>query len=248
MSTADIIPFKTLSNHYQSDVCTHCSVKGFCLPVSLSESHAKILEDKLNKETRLLHKNEILFKPGDPFNDLYVVRSGSFKTLQSNLDFDNQIISFNFPGEMLGFDALHHEKHQLTTISLETSSVCKISFKELFLLAAEIPAIQKRLLTLATLEQAKKLSFSLNSTALVRVCCFLLNLSEGFKRRKLSPVRFHLSMSRHDIANYLGLTVETTSRMFSKLQEYAVIKFDRREVHILNLRKLQTLAINKDKE
>ncbi len=246
MKTADIIMFQSLNNS-QHDICCHCGVKAFCLPVGLEKEHMQRLEN-LNKQTLLLHKGESLFKAGNSFNQLYVVRSGSFKTIKANLDFDDQIISFNYPGEMLGFDAIPQEKHQLEAVALETSSVCKISFSELFMLAAEIPSLQKRLLTLAATEQSKKFSIPLNSSAIARISFFLLNLSEGFKRRKLSPVSFHLSMSRHDIANFLGLTVETTSRMFSKLQEKSVITFDKREIEILNLRHLQTLAVNRDME
>lgn len=247
MSTADVIPLRGSSKN-ESDVCSHCGVRAFCLPIGL-DIKAEARLEKLNKKTLVCHKGDVLFKPGTPFNQLYVVRSGSFKTIESDLEPFEQITSFNLPGEMLGFDALSEEKHRQACIALETSSVCQLTFKELFLLAAEIPSLQRRLLTLASQKkEAPCYRIPIHSSAIVRLSIFLLNLSTHFKRRNLSPVEFYLSMSRQDIANYLGLTIETTSRMFSKLQQQGIIQFDKRNIHILDLRQLQTIAYQSERE
>lgn len=250
MTAANVVSFDLCARQRQTchDFCSRCAVKDFCLPVGLDEASSQKLDALLKKNQRVLHKNDMLFQPRDDFDKLYVVRSGSFKTYHENAHGIEQIISFNLPGEMLGFDALPNEKHQLTAKALETASVCEITFKALFLLAAEIPSLQLRLLTLASKPQEKDNFIHLNSSAMERIALFLLNLSDRFKRRHLSPVSFHLSMTRQDIASYLGLTIETTSRMLSKLQKLKIIHLAQREITLLDLRQLQQLAaqIKKD--
>ncbi len=243
MQQSQIVPFakRQKQNASPHDYCVNCSVKDFCLPLGL-ESKSVLLLDNYVKKVKTIQKGEVLFKPQDAFNKLYVVRSGALKTYLTTKKGDEKIVSFNLPGEILGFDALQSEKHTLTATALEVSSICYITFKDLFLLAAEIPTLQHRLLTLASKSCDYHDHIKLNSSAMERLSFFLLNLSERFKRRGFSPVKFNLSMSRSDIANYLGLTIETTSRLLTKLQKEEVIALDKRYLEILNLRELQMLT------
>ena len=144
---------------------------------------------------------------------------------------------------MLGFDAIPTEKHTISAKALETSSICEISFKELFSLSSSMPALQKRLLNLACQQQGKVNLFSLNSSAITRLSAFLLDLSQRFKRQGLQENKFHLSMSRQDIANYLGLTNETTSRMFTQLTKENVISIQSRYIELINKAHLKSLAL-----
>lgn len=227
-------------NSDNTEYCSKCSIKDFCLPVGISLNNLNKL-DHLVKEKAIFHKGDILFEAGMTFNCLFVVRSGSFKTFEINDEGEQQIVSFNLPGEILGFDALTDNKHRLSATALETSSICEVSFKNLFLLAAEIPSLQRRLLTLAS--QRHDLWFiSPNKSALAKVAGLLLNLSNRFKNRGLSATEFYLSMSRQDIANLLGLTNETTSRMFSKLTKDGVFKLENRHILELDLNKLAELS------
>jgi CRP/FNR family transcriptional regulator len=75
-----------------------------------------------------------------------------------------------------------------------------------------------------------------------RLAAFLLNLSERYGQRGYSPVEYNLSMSRHDIANYLGLAVETISRWFSRLQDSGIVAVRARNVRLLDLERLRALA------
>ncbi len=221
-----------------SDFCSSCTVREFCLPVGLNNDNMEQL-DKLVKSKKILQKDDLLFKGGDLLNKLYIVRSGSFKTYQISQNSQEEIINFNLPGEIMGFDALEQEHHTLYAKALETSSFCEITFKDLFLLAVNIPNLQRRLLTLASLRDEHSSLFSLNSSALERVSSLLINLSDRFKRRGLAQHKFFLSMSRQDIANYLGLTNETTSRMFTNLVKEEIIAIENRYVEILDFKKLQ---------
>jgi CRP/FNR family transcriptional regulator len=74
-----------------------------------------------------------------------------------------------------------------------------------------------------------------------RLATFLVSLSQRFRARGFSGNEFNLSMSRHDIGNYLGLAVETVSRMFSKLQDDGVLTVHRKNIHIHDPARLRTM-------
>jgi CRP/FNR family transcriptional regulator len=67
-------------------------------------------------------------------------------------------------------------------------------------------------------------------------------MSKRLSKRGLSPIDFYLSMSRHEIGNYLGLAVETVSRLFTRFQEEGLLKVDRKHVQVLDLMHLEALA------
>ncbi len=224
----------------QQDDCSDCSVKVFCLPVGLNDSVVDQLSS-LVKHKQILHKGDYLFKAEQKLEVLYVIRSGSFKTFQQ-IKNSEHIINFNLPGEVLGFNALSPDNHQLYAQALETSSVCEISFDNLLQLASKGPSIQKRLLALACKRQEKHSLFTLTSSAIERVSAFLLNLSSRFKKRGLSAQKFNLSLPRQDIANYLGLTNETTRIMFIQIIKEGAITLENRQVDTLDSSKLRQYA------
>lgn len=79
-------------------------------------------------------------------------------------------------------------------------------------------------------------------TADQRLASFLITLSDRFRRRGYSPYSFRLSMARADIGNYLGLAVETVSRILSRFQQQQMLAVSGREINILDMPRLITLA------
>ena len=75
-----------------------------------------------------------------------------------------------------------------------------------------------------------------------RVAALMLSISSRNARRKLSSTQFRLPMSRVDIGNYLGLTVETVSRVFSRMQKMDILQVDNKEIEILDLQGLRQMA------
>ncbi len=75
-----------------------------------------------------------------------------------------------------------------------------------------------------------------------RLAAFLLSLSGRFKRRGFSPYDFYLSMSRHEIGNYLGLAVETVSRLFTRFQEEGLLEVERKHIQLLDLQRLESVV------
>jgi CRP/FNR family transcriptional regulator len=83
-------------------------------------------------------------------------------------------------------------------------------------------------------------------TAEERIGALLMNLSMRYEQRNLSSTRFRLPMARSDIGNYLGLAVETVSRIFTRLQTMGVLKVEGKEVEILDKKSLCDIAHMKE--
>jgi len=80
-----------------------------------------------------------------------------------------------------------------------------------------------------------------NINAEERLAAFLLNMSYRLHQRGLSATDFHLSMSRHEIGNYLGLAVETVSRLFTRFQEEGLLRVDRKHIEFLDTGALEAI-------
>ncbi len=239
MADNQVIKFSELKSH-----CKSCSLYDLCLPMGLESGDLDRL-DSVIKRSKSVSKNNFLFRIGEPLKSIYAIRSGSFKTYLTNPDGTEQIVGFALPGELLGMDAISDERHTCTTKALETSSVCEIPFERLESLAREIPNLQHQLLRLMSkeIQQDQNLMLLLaQMPAETRLASFLLGMSERLNKRGYAANEFNLSMSRGDIANLLGMAVETISRLLSHFQDDGLLKVDRKHISILMLDELRKLA------
>lgn len=224
--------------------CEKCSLHQLCLPLGLASEDVEKL-DKIIKRKRPLQRGEYLFQCEDDFNAIYAIRSGSFKTFTTTSEGEEQITGFHLPGELVGFDALTNGTHRADARALETSSVCEIPYDRLEELSMAIPGLQRQLLRIMSreiLEDQDLMIWLGKKTAEERLALLLLRISDRFRARGFSPVDFNLSMSRTDIANYLGLAVETVSRLFTRFQESGLLTVERKHVVIHNLERLSRVA------
>lgn len=224
--------------------CNECSLHQLCLPQSINGNELDKLDNIIERK-KPLKRNEYLFQVGSPFDSIYVVRSGSLKTYSPTIDGQEQVTGFHLPGELLGLDAIGSGQHPCVAKALETTSVCEIPFESLEELTQSMPTLQHQLLRLMSKEifDDQELMLLLGKkTAEARLSAFLLSISLRFKQRGFSSTEFYLSMSRNDIANYLGLAVETVSRMFTRFQEDGIINAERKHIVINDWDTLQQLA------
>jgi len=224
--------------------CGNCAVAKLCLPIGLSESEIDKMEE-VAQQKRLLKTKDYLFRAGDAFTGLYAVRSGSFKSVVVAANGDSQITSFTFPGEILGLDAYKGRAHTSYAEALETSAVCMLPFDQLESLAQKIPALQRHVYSIFSeeIQQENEILLLLGKrSAEMRLAAFMINISSRYSQRGYSASQFHLSMSRGDIANYLGLTIETVSRLLNRLQKSGVIRVTQRQIEITNMLALSELA------
>lgn len=177
---------------------------------------------------------EILYRSGDALSAIYAVKCGSIKTLIASSDGEEQITGFFMPGELLGFDGLD-DGHSCTAVTLERTILCKLPTTSVDQLAGQIPGLRRELFRMMSrkLNQEQSMLFLLGQrSADERVAAFLLSLSTRMRRRGLSGKAIQLSMSRHDIANYLGMAPETVSRHLGRLTDKGVISVIGRTVTV----------------
>ena len=224
--------------------CSNCNLAELCLPRGLSNDEMDEL-DKVVRQTRPLHKGDHLFRSGDPLSSLYAVRSGSIKLYIHSNDGDEQIIGFYLPGEIIGLDGMEHNSHSCSAVALETSSLCTFPYTQLTDVCKKIPALQDQMFRLMGREisyENKLLLTISKKSAEERIATFLSSLSIRFRQLGFSPDEFKLSMSRQEIGNYLGLTIETVSRIFSRFQKKEYIAIDRKYIQILDRPSLDGLC------
>ncbi len=192
-----------------------------------------------------LDRGDVIFRAGDPFEYVYIVRTGSVRTVFPGSEGDDQVIGFHLPAELVGLDAISESAYPSDAVALERTSVCALPLARLERLAAEIPALQRQfhvMISRQITHDHRHLVAVGRRTARERLALFLHGLSERLESGGYSGTDFHLSMGREDIANYLGLALETVSRLLTKLAEDQVIRVDRRRVRILDLDALARIA------
>lgn len=224
--------------------CRDCSLATLCLPMGLRAEDVDRL-DAIVKRNRPLQRGDHLFRSGEAFRNLYVVKTGAVKTFTQTNDGDEQVVGFHLPGEVLGLDAIQDGNHGCSARALETTAICELPFERLEDLSANIPSLQHQMFRLLSKEishEAEMMALLGRSTAEERVASFLLSLSDRFKRRGFSATDFFLSMSRQEIGSYLGLALETVSRLFTRFQDEGLLKVERKHVQIVDLERLRQMV------
>jgi CRP/FNR family transcriptional regulator len=245
MISADTISFdKPINVNALKISCAACSMHQLCLPMGLEDADIDRL-DKIIGKRRRLERDEALYKMGDPFRNLYAVRFGHFKTYQINAAGESQITGFQMAGELLGMDAISGDRHHCDAVALEDSEVCEIPFAHLEELFGEVPALLRHFHRIMSQEITREQNVMLllgNMRAEQRFAVFLINLSARYAARGYSATRFQLRMSREDIGNYLGLTIESISRLLSRFKKLGLVQVDKREVELLEPARLKAMA------
>jgi len=226
--------------------CASCSLHQLCLPTGLCDADMKLL-DGIILNRRRVPRDASLYHAGDPFTHLYAVRFGHFKTHQVSAEGAEQITGFQMAGELLGFDAISTDRHHCYAVALEDSEVCEIPFAKLEALFAAVPALLRHFHRMMSQEITRDQGAMLmlgNMRAEQRFAALLVNLSSRYKARGYSSTRFQLRMSREDIGNYLGLTIESISRLLSRFRKQGLLNVSNREVELLDLPALKALTMD----
>jgi CRP/FNR family transcriptional regulator, anaerobic regulatory protein len=223
--------------------CRNCSLAQLCLPQGL-KSEELLQLDKLNLVQKTYQKGQHLVWETTPFSMLFTVRSGTFKSYKSHQNNQAHITGFYFPGELIGFESLHSKHYSTTIIALETSSVCEINYDMLLKTSTKIPKLQKQLFQLMSQKLCDNMIHLSICGAEQRIALFLLSISKRFMLRGFSSKQFHLSMSRQDIGNYLGLATETVSRILSQFSIDAIVEVKRRDITLKDIDSLCAIANN----
>jgi len=230
--------------HNTNISCASCRLNELCLPIALNKTEIHQL-DEIVERNRPYKKNDHLYRQGDEFKSVYAVRSGSFKSYVLSDSGQGRVTGFFLPGEIIGMDGIASHQYANSIQAMEHSSICEIPFSQLEKLSHQLPNLQHHFFAIMGNEIAKDQQIHTllcSYTAEERTASFLLGLSSRFARVALSPVRFLLPMTRGDIGEYLGLTVETVSRIFTALQKKGLIAVNNREIEISDIEGLRSLV------
>lgn len=231
--------------------CQTCSLNALCLPLSLNDSDMERLDDIIRRG-RPIQKGQLLFQQGEPFQSVFAVRTGALKTYTLASNGEEQITGFHLASELVGLAGYDNGDYPLTAKALETTTVCEIPLTQLETLADDLPDLRKQLMrTMGTeIRHDQNMMLLLSKkNAEERVASFLLDISQRYARRGFSATHFRLPMSRVDISNYLGLAVETISRVFTRFQKNGLIETQGKEVILQDADALVEMAgLNNDNE
>jgi len=227
--------------------CASCNLRELCLPAGLcAEDLARV--ENIVYARRRIKRGEALFNAGAEFSAVYSIRSGFFKTSVLDSDGREQVTGFSMGGELMGLDGLGSGAYNATAVALEDSEVCVLPYALVESMAREVPTLQRHLHAVLAREIVRDHGVMLllgSMRAEERLATFLLNLSKRFVRRGYSRSDFQLRMTREELGSYLGLKLETVSRLFSQFQKDGLIEVNQKHVRILDTEGLERVLAAK---
>lgn len=213
-----------------------------CVPEASRKSHARddlraqqdiadtlqLLSEVLAPKRSLVHAGDRVYQAGEQFGDLYIVNFGFFKIVNLSPDGREQVVGLQFRGDWLGFDGIAHGRYSCDTVAMDTGEVWSMRYEALIKACAFHP----KLLTILheamsrVIAHDRDLLMSVSTLpANARVADFLRLWAESLTTRGMRADQIALRMTRAEIGNYLGMTLETVSRALSKLARDKVIAF-----------------------
>jgi CRP/FNR family transcriptional regulator len=208
----------------------------FCLSAGLDPDATAHIERLLTKRIRF-RKGGVIYRFGDGFNSLYAIRTGSCKTVLLARDGQDQVSGYHMAGDIIGIDGIGTEIHECQATALEDMEVCPLPFDQIENLARFSDHFRHNLYRLLSQESARAKTLMLvlgTMRAEQRLAVFLLELSQRYRARGYSSCDFILRMTREEIGSYLGLKLETVSRLFSRFQREGLIQVQGRTVKLLD--------------
>ncbi|WNO10885.1 helix-turn-helix domain-containing protein [Teredinibacter sp. KSP-S5-2] len=201
--------------------------------------------DQIVEQHRPIDKGEYLYQASKEFKSVFLLKTGAIKTVKNTHKGHERVTGFYFPGEIVGVDGLASNHHSNSAIALERSTVSIIPFSRLEKISSDNPDIQRwffQVLSKSIIHEQQLMTLINTQQAQERVIFLLLNLSRRYSSRGLSAKEFFLPMSRTDIGNYLGITIETVSRVLSRLQKFNLIKVDKKLIFLADIDKLASMV------
>jgi CRP/FNR family transcriptional regulator len=208
----------------------------------------KLLSTTLAPQRRLVHAGEVIYQAGERFGNLYILNSGFFKIVTLSPDGREQVVGLKFRGDWLGFDGIAHGSYSCDAVAMDTGEVWTIRYDALLAACAN----ERELLTVLHEAMSREIAHDRDSLMSVctlpadaRVAEFLRYWAESLAKRGLRTDEIALRMTRAEIGNYLGMTLETVSRALSRLARDKVIGFaskGRRDVQIPSIAALSAFV------
>lgn len=222
--------------------CDTCAARGFsaCGPLDTVDQNrlAAIMQ------TVEVGPHQPIFDEAEPADFVYNVKDGAVKVYKLLADGRRQITGFLWTGDFLGLT--HNESYAYSAEALSPTVLCRFPRQKFELLLADIPKLEQRLLGIASHELAAaqdQMMLLGRKSARERVVSFLLMLSDAAARRGRPGDPVSLPMTRADVGDYLGLTIETVSRTLSQLKTQGLIRLlDEKRIELEDIDELRDIA------
>lgn len=199
--------------------------------LALLESHAPI-------SRRVFHAGEHIYHAVDAFDRLYVVSAGLCKTIEISRDGREQVVAVHFKGDWMGLGGIAAGRYGCDAIAMDTCEVWSVPYQALLMACARTPALLSVLHLAMSRELLRERATMLALCTLpadARVAEFLRWWAAELAERGMRTDSLRLPMSRAEIGNFLGMTLESVSRAFSRLAKRELIRFTdrgRRDIEI----------------
>lgn len=216
--------------------CSNCNLREVCMPLGLTLKDMETVEELVSARRRI-RRGEALYRAGDYFNNLYVVRLGFLKSTVMSSDGREQVTNFFMAGEMIGLDGISSNVYSCDVVALEDTEVCVLPFDRVEQATTTIQTMGKHFQKLLSREIVRQHGVMLllgSMHAEERLAAFLLSLSQRFENRGYSRSEFVLRMTRAEIGSYLGLKLETVSRVLSRFSHDGLIEVNQKHVRIFD--------------
>ncbi len=233
-----------MTKHSIKIACSNCNLRELCMPIGLSAEELKRVDELVTRRP-IIKRGTTLFHNGEKFTSVYAIRSGFFKTSVTTEDGRDQVTGFQMAGEIMGLDGIVNDHHTCDAIAIEDAEVCVLPFERIEEISREIKALQHHVHKIMSREIVREHGVMLllgNMRAEERLAAFLLNLVQRLHARGFSKSDLVLRMTREEIGSYLGLTLETVSRTFSKFAEEGLISVNQRHIQIQNADALKRMV------
>ncbi len=228
-------------NHGTELDCAHCGVRSLSVCGALHDDELVAFE-KMSK-TISFNVRETLFEQDEPSECVYNITTGSVRLYKLLPDGRRQIVGFALPGDFLGL-ALS-ERNVFSADALTPVTACQFSRSTFSEMLDEKPHLLRRLHSIAshelTLAQDQMVILG-RRTAEEKVAAFLIGLRKRWGRVNASNLHIPLPMTRQDIGDFLGLTVETVSRMLTRMAREKTIVIVPDGVRLLDVARIEALA------
>jgi CRP/FNR family transcriptional regulator len=224
--------------------CSTCDLRTVCWPRDPA-SDARIALAAFSRTERKLGRGAAVYREGEAFDSLFMVRQGVFKSVRVSRSGDEKVIAFHVPGEIFGLDAIGEGRHMEDAIALEESAVCVIPYASLVAEITRSPVLQSHMFRVLSAGIARNQGVVL-MTEMVdaerRVYGFLSDLSCRYEAIGQPPDRIPVGMTRREIASYLGLSHETVSRILGRAARSGLLAVAPRAIEIRDLEALKRAA------
>jgi len=209
----------------------------------------RTIRDLIEPAAKVVRAGDMVFRAAQPFNTVYLINAGAFKLVSRSLDGREQIVSLKFRGDWLGFSGISQGRHPCDAVAMDTGNISIIPYDTLTQACARYPEMMAMVhegMSAEITHERQSLMSVCTLASLARVAEFLCAWARSMHQRGLRADELTLRMTRADLGNYLGMTLETVSRCLSKLNREGLIVFGergRRQISIPSRERLEQFVI-----